>query len=52
VGYLAKSAGPDAFDAWSLVLVMQTFLISLGGVGMASALMRYGSNASQDDAYQ
>ena len=52
IGYLAKSVGPEAFGAWSLVLVLQTLLTALGGAGLGTALMRYGPNASKDVAYQ
>ena len=52
IGYLAKSVGPEAFGIWSLILVVQTLLMSAGGAGLASALIRYGPNADKDIAYQ
>ena len=52
VGFLASNIGPEAFGAWSLVLVVQTLSISLSGAGFPSALIRYVPNASKNDAYQ
>jgi O-antigen/teichoic acid export membrane protein len=52
VGFLASNIGPEAFGAWSLVLVVQSLSISLSGAGFPSALIRYVPNGSKNDAYQ
>ena len=52
IGYLAKSVGPEAFGAWSLILVVQALMTSLGGAGLASALIRFGPNAERNVAYE
>jgi len=52
MGYLAKDIGPEAFGAWSLILVMQTLMITLSGAGLPLALIRYGPNAEDNIAYQ
>ena len=52
IGYLAKSVGPEAFGAWSLILVVQTLMTSIGAAGFASALIRFGPNAEKNIAYE
>jgi O-antigen/teichoic acid export membrane protein len=52
IGFLAKSVGPEAFGAWSLILVVQTLMTSIGGAGLASALIRFGPNAEKNIAYE
>lgn len=41
LGFLARSVGPDAYGAWALLVVVQSWAASFGSLGLTSSLSRF-----------
>jgi O-antigen/teichoic acid export membrane protein len=49
-GWIARSVGPEIYGTWAIVLLAQTLVANLAGMGLSSSLSRLASVASEEKA--